>query len=86
MIAPDRELTYRSPVPRMTQVELTEKQRRELRAADHAILEAKMKWAATVRRLGISACARTYGVTPSAMQARLKVIDRQAEANGSKDG
>jgi hypothetical protein len=55
---------------------LTSAQERELDRAAKGIDAAEQRWAATVRRLGVSACARYLGVTPQALQSRLRRIER----------
>lgn len=49
---------------------------RRLVAAERAIDRAEVAWAATVRELGIAACARHMGITPQALSSRLRVIER----------
>lgn len=38
----------------------------------------RLAWAKLVRELGISACARAYGITPQAMLRRVQVIEKEA--------
>ncbi len=49
---------------------------RRLLAAERRIEESRQQFAALVRRLGISACARALGVTPGALAERIHRIER----------
>jgi hypothetical protein len=63
-------------MPRPQQQVLTPSQARRLDRAAQAIEEAEQRWAELVREFGISASARHLGITPQAMSARLRVIER----------
>jgi negative regulator of sigma E activity len=56
---------------------LTEAQERRLRAAEARIAQSRRAWATTVRKLGISACARAYGVTPQSLLKRVQRAERE---------
>jgi DNA-binding Lrp family transcriptional regulator len=62
-------------MPGPEQTTLSKREVRELLEAERAIAEARLNYAATVRRLGISACARALGITPSAMSERIRRIE-----------
>ena len=64
-----------APMP-VEQEKLTAAQRRRLRKATERIDQARADWARTVRELGIAACAREIGITPQALHARVKTIER----------
>jgi hypothetical protein len=66
-------------------VKLTAAQRRALERAtrdldglEARLLEAERRFAALVRELGISACARELGVTRQALRERVVRIERRA--------
>ena len=61
------------------QEKLTAAERRRLRKATERIDQARVDWARTVRELGIAACAREIGITPQALHARVKTIERSAK-------
>lgn len=73
-----------SGVPGLSQQKLSKAGERRLAAAERAITKAegdlsaaRQAWAETVRELGISAVARSLGVTPAAISERIKVIERR---------
>jgi transposase-like protein len=47
---------------------------------DRMIDDAEASWAATVRELSISACARHLGVTPQSLGWRIRSIERRGRA------
>lgn len=59
-------------MPWAEQETLTPAQVAQLKRADRGIEDARREWARLVRRFGISATARYYGVTPSALRQRVK--------------
>jgi hypothetical protein len=70
-------------MPGLPQKTLTAAESRRLDRArariDHAelgLVTSRAEFAALVRELGISACARTMGVTPQALSERIKTIER----------
>jgi transcriptional regulator with GAF, ATPase, and Fis domain len=67
-----------APMP-VEQEKLNAAQRRRLRKATERIDQARLEWAKTVRELGIAACAREIGITPQALHARVKTIERAAK-------
>jgi hypothetical protein len=66
-------------VPRPEQTRLTPDQARRLREAEAKIEGARRRWAAEVRRYGIAAAAREYGITSQALSERVRRIEAAAE-------
>jgi hypothetical protein len=74
-----------SGVPRMTKQHLTKAQAKRLAAAtarveraEEDLYEARREWAELVREMGSSEVARALDLTPQAVSARLKVIERRS--------
>jgi hypothetical protein len=56
---------------------LTEAQERRLRAAEARVRKDEALWAKMVREYGVSASARSYGITASSMLKRVQRIEKR---------
>ena len=70
-------------VPGFPQQQLSDAERNRLErslarieGAETVLDERRREFAALVRELGISACARALGITPQALSERIKTIER----------
>jgi hypothetical protein len=69
-------------MPGPPQRHLTEEEADLLLTAEARILLSRKEWAAWVRKLGISACARFYGITPAALSGRVRAIEKIEHVSG----